>query len=151
MMELYDWKTWPGFFPVEFNPIPEREMAVVFEESNLRVFASPVRHLIPTIGLRIEVIATGKVLAYSCDTEPCPETVRLAHRADFLVHEATGEAQGHSSGSQAAEIAQESGAKSLYLIHYPTGDFNAQALVEAAQQKYPNPVFLARDFLELNL
>jgi ribonuclease BN (tRNA processing enzyme) len=67
------------------------------------------------------------------------------------VHEATGEAQGHSSASQAAEIAQESGAKSLYLIHYPTGDFNAQALVEAAQQKYPNPVFLARDFLELNL
>ena len=78
LMEAYDWASWPGFFPVEFCTIPSEELAPVLESSEFRIVASPVHHLIPNIGLRIDCLESGRSIAYSCDTEPCQEVVRLA-------------------------------------------------------------------------
>ena len=78
MMVDYDWETWPNFFPVHFNPVLNQEKALVMEDDEVKVLASPVHHLVPTIGLRIEFAQNKKVVAYSCDTEPCQEVVRLA-------------------------------------------------------------------------
>ncbi len=150
-MQDYDWDTWPNFYPVHFHELPSHEMAPVLENVEWRIYSSPVRHLIPTIGLRIEIKATQKVVAYSSDTGPCPEVVKLGEHADILIHEATGESTGHSSAAQAGEIALQAQAKALYLIHYQTGDFNAQALVEEACSRYNGPVALAEDFLTLDL
>lgn len=149
MMDLYGWDTWPGFFPVRLSPIPEEEMAVVLENDEWRIFASPVNHLIPNVGLRLEFVQSGKTLIYSSDTEPCPQVVRLARDADVLIHEATGSAQGHSSASQAGEIASQARAKRLYLIHYPTGEFMNENLITEAQRAFGGPVSLAEDFLVL--
>ena len=77
-----------------------------------------MKHLIPTIGLRME-FANGRIAAYSCDTEPCAAVMRLGYEADLLLHEAVGEARGHSSGAQAADIARQAEVKRLVLIHYP--------------------------------
>jgi ribonuclease Z len=149
MMDLYGWDAWPGFFPVRLSPIPEEEMAVVLENDEWRIFASPVNHLIPNVGLRLEFVQSGKTLIYSSDTEPCPQVVRLARDADVLIHEATGSAQGHSSASQAGEIASQARAKRLYLIHYPTGEFMNENLITEAQRAFGGPVSLAEDFLVL--
>ena len=46
-------------------------------------------------------------MAYSCDTEPCDEVIRLSEGVDVLIHEATGESLGHSSARQAGEIAKK--------------------------------------------
>jgi ribonuclease BN (tRNA processing enzyme) len=51
--------------------------------------------MVPNIGLRVEFKASGKVWAYSCDTEPCSEVVRLGRGADVLVHEVAGAGLGH--------------------------------------------------------
>jgi ribonuclease Z len=151
LMEMHGWNYWPGFFPVQLNRLPGEEMVAVLEDSEWRIFASPVMHLIPNIGLRIESIQSGKVLAYSCDTEPCAQVVRLAHQADILIHESAGFAQGHSDSSQAAEIAREAGANHLVLIHYPTGNFWDENMLSRATEHFGGPVDLAEDFMEIQL
>ncbi len=148
MMELFGWQNWPDFYPVHFHRVDESELAVVLETDEMRILASPVKHLIPTIGLRIEFIKAGKVVTYSCDTEPCPQVVRLAHNANVLIHEATGEQVGHSSPAQAAGIAKQAGAQALYLIHY-SPEADGDDLVRQARDGFTGPVRLAHDFMVL--
>lgn len=151
LMGFYDWSHWPNFFPVAFHRLPKEEMTLVLESDEFRIHASPVRHLLPTIGLRLTMLETGKALAYSCDTEPCPQVVELAAGADILIHETSGANPGHSSATQAAGIAREAAVKTLYLIHYPTWDFDARSLVEEARRIYPGTIILAEDFMTLEL
>ncbi|RME06841.1 MAG: MBL fold metallo-hydrolase [Anaerolineae bacterium] len=147
LMDAYGWQTWPDFFPVHFCEIAEQPLAPVVETEEFRLWASPVEHLIPTIGLRVEA-ADGGVLAYSCDTQPTPSVVELARGADVLIHEATGEAVGHSSARQAGEIAQEAAVRRLYLIHYDVRS-DPHALIPQARQTFQGEVALAEDFLRL--
>lgn len=147
IMELYEWHSWPGLYPVNFHEIPEREFSPVLATKTLRLFASPVKHIVPTIGLRFEFLMSRKVLAYSCDTEPCQAVERLAHQADLLIHEATGANNGHSSAAQAGKIASDTSAKKLALIHYATGSkADPLSLLEEARQTYTGEVMLADDF-----
>jgi ribonuclease Z len=150
MMGLYDWKSWPGFFQVNFFRLPASEMTSVIDDSEMKISASPVKHLIPTIGLRIDFHTSKKTFAYSCDTEPCPQVVRLALQADVLVHEATGPFLGHSSAGQAGEIAQQAGANLLILIHYPTDGSSRASLISEAQQNFSGKVRLAEDYLVID-
>jgi ribonuclease Z len=149
MMDLYGWGNWPGFFPVEFNRLPEQEMAPVQETDEWRIYASPVSHIIPSIGLRIELIASNKVLTYSGDTEPCKEMVNLAKDSNVLIHESTGASWGHSDAAQAGKIAKQAKARQLYLIHYANGKFRDENIVNRAAEAFGGPVSLAEDFLEL--
>ena len=147
LMGFYDWAQWPDFFPVSFRRLPEGEMIPVFEAREMRVLASTVRHLLPTIGLRIEFPQSNRSMAYSCDTEPCPEVVRLGYGSTLLIHEASGAYPGHSTAEQAGKIALEAEAQSLMLIHYP---FEAEdSLLAQARAVFPGPVTLAKDFTEL--
>lgn len=149
MMDFYDWSSWPNFYPVEFHRLEQQEMASLLDDSEFRIYASPVHHMVPAIGLRIEALRTGRVLAYSCDTEPCDEVVRLAQHADILIHEATGAFLGHASAVQAGEIASLAQVDSLYLIHYDPRSDNLQELIQAAGESFSGPVYLAQDFMRL--
>lgn len=149
MMTCFDWESWRDLFPVRFHILVENQMACVLESDELKIYSSPVNHLIPTIGLRIENLSSHKVVVYSCDTAPCPSVVDLARRANILIHEAAGEATGHTSASQAGEIATQAGAENLYLIHYNGDNQNVQTLVEQARRKFSEPVELAKDFMEI--
>jgi ribonuclease Z len=150
LMAMYSWESWPNFFPVAFHRLPEVEKTPLFTCEEFGVFSSPVRHLIPTIGLRFNFKSSQKALVYSCDTEPCMEVVRLADGADVLIHEAAGESTGHSSASQAGRIAAQAEVGKLYLIHYPTGEYANGNLVTEAQQYFQGDVDLATDFLSLD-
>jgi ribonuclease BN (tRNA processing enzyme) len=77
--------------------------------------------------------------------------VRLAHRADVLIHESAGAARGHSASFQAAQIARDAGAGHLYLIHYPTGKFWDENILTRATEHFSGPVDLAEDFMEIEL
>ena len=148
LMDFYDWSSWPNFFSISFFPIPEQEMSPVLENAEWRVFTSPVQHLIPTIGLRLEFLESNKSFAYSCDTEPCPQVSRLAEEVDVLIHESSGKPTfGHTSAAQAGEIAHNANAKSLYLIHYPTKI--ADSLPDQASKTFGGSVALAKDLMEL--
>lgn len=149
LMGFYDWANWPNFFPVAFHRLPLEEMTLVLENKEFRVYASPVSHLIPTIGLRIEFPETKKTIAYSCDTEPCPQVIRLAEGVDVLIHEATGASPGHSSAFQAGSIARQAEVGSLYLIHYRTREVDPRELIPEAREAFQGNVSLAEDFMEL--
>ncbi len=149
LMGFYGWSEWPNFFPVVFHRLPAQEMIPVLEGEEFRILAAPVQHFIPTIGLRIEFFKTGKILAYSCDTEPCPQVLHLAEGSDLLIHEATGPFPGHSSAAQAGKAASQVETGALYLIHYPTGQFSKGDPVAEARNEYAGPVIQAEDFMEI--
>ena len=150
LMEMYAWENWPNFFPVSFHRLPASENTLLLDCAEFTVKSSPVRHLIPTIGLRFEFKASQKVLAYSCDTEPCNEVVHLAEGADVLFHEASGASLGHSSAEQAGQIAAKAEVRKLYLIHYPTGEYTNGNLIAEARQHFHGEVGLATDFMTLD-
>jgi ribonuclease Z len=144
MMDLYDWRQWPGFYQLQFHDIPEEENQLVLEGDDLRVTGSPVRHLLPTMGMRFDFLQSGKTVAISSDTEPSEAVVRLAKNVDVLIHEATGASPGHSSAEQAGEVARLAGAKSLWLIHYTPGE-DTGALIDQARIHFKGPVHVAVD------
>ncbi len=150
LMGFYGWAEWPDFFPVAFYRLPAQEMTTVLDCPDFRIFSSPVRHLLPTIGLRFEFNRDKKAMAYSCDTEPCAQVIRLAEGADILIHESAGATIGHSSAAQAGEIASQAEVGKLYLIHYPTGKYANGDLVSEARQRYQGDVKLAEDFMTLD-
>jgi ribonuclease Z len=149
MMGLYNWSKWPEFYQVTFHRLPMKEMVSVMECDEFRILATPVQHFIPTIGLRIESKKTGKVVAYTCDTEPCPQVLRLADAVDVLIHEASGPLPGHSSASQAGATAKQADVGELFLIHYPTGQYGTGDLLTEARMEFNGPVTLAEDFASI--
>ncbi len=146
MMVSFSWHEWPNFFPVKFNRVSERSNAPVMENDDFRITSWPVQHFIPTVGLRIENKRNGKVLAYTCDTNPTASLYELGKDADILIHEAAGEGFGHSSARQAGETATRCKAKSLYLIHYWVWETDPMPLIEQARETYDGPVILCQDY-----
>jgi ribonuclease Z len=151
MMELFEWEAWKGMYPVYFNHIPESELAPVLSTPDFQIRSSPVEHLIPTLGLRIECQEGDFTLAYSSDTNPIEETVRLGSGADILIHEAAGDAPGHTTPAEAGEIAARADANELYLIHYSLqGETKAETLLAGAKKTFPRKVILAEDLMEID-
>lgn len=150
-MDFYDWQTWPGFFQVQFHDLPEEEGVQVLEREDFRVIASPVVHLIPTIGLRFESRPEGRAIVYSCDTEPCDALRNLAEGANVLLHEASGANPGHSTAAQAGELAQQAGVKRLLLIHYPLGEAIGRQMLAQAEVSFGASVALAKDLMTIDL
>jgi ribonuclease Z len=152
LMDLFDWSDWEKMYPVEFHCVARAELAEVVDTKEFIIKSSPVEHLIPTLGLRIEYPEGDFICAYSSDTSPIPETVGLAHAADVLIHEAAGPHFGHSTALQAGEIASLSGVRSLYLIHYGFhGGVSASSLLAEAKKTFPGEVCLAEDFMEIEM
>lgn len=151
MMELYEWWRWPNFFTVEYHRVDKVEDVVLLDFPDLRITAAPVRHLLPTLGLRLEFLPQGKVVTYSCDTEPDAAVVRLARGADVLIHEAAGASLGHSSAEQAGAIASEAGVQALYLVHYRPRSVggNPEALAVEAASQFNGQVTVAQDLMRI--
>ena len=59
LMGFYEWDQWPDFFPVVFHRLPAEKMTQALVSDQFRIFTSPVHHLIPALGLRIEERQTG--------------------------------------------------------------------------------------------
>ena len=151
MMGLYIWETWPNFFEVNFCRVEEAPMALLMDTDEVRVYASPVKHFIPNIGLRFELKKIAKSLAYSCDTQPCSSVFELSKNVDVLLHEAAGDFSGHSSASQAGDVARTTEVGELILIHYPTGPLASGDLIAQATRKFNGPIRLAYDFMKIDL
>lgn len=149
MMGFYHWENWPEFFPVAFHRLPERSGIKVLETEEVLIQSTPVQHLVPTVGLRIDPKSGDGAIAYSSDTEPCQAVVDLAQGAHLLLHEASGEALGHSSARQAGEIAERAGVDKLLLIHYPPEEAGEEKMLEDASSVFTGEVGLATDFMRI--
>lgn len=113
----------------------------------LRVTAVLMNHPVETYGFRIE--HDGQVLAYSADTGPTPELVRLALAADVLLCEASLldaadlPADLHLTARQAGTYAAQAGVGALVLTHLVAWNDPA-ATLEQAGAAFDGDLSLAR-------
>jgi ribonuclease Z len=147
LLELFSWKDWPGMYPVHFNVIPDDGMQGFITDSNCRIDALPVQHLVPTIGMRVE-LTCERVVTYSCDTEPCDNLRILAANADVLLMESAGPGKGHTSAEQAGMIAHEAGVKKLVLIHYENRA-DQTAMLNGAAKHFNGIIMPAKDMMSV--
>jgi ribonuclease Z len=106
----------------------------------------------------VEPPKKGLKIAYSGDTRPTEVLIEAAKGADILIHEATfddslaerAEENGHSTASQAAEVARAIGAGMLILTHISSRYPDEGVLLEQAETIFPN-TRVAEDLMELEL
>ncbi|MGZ4863468.1 MAG: ribonuclease Z [Halobacteriota archaeon] len=100
----------------------------------------------------------GRKIVYVGDTRPSDRVIQAAKNADLLIHEATLAADleeyaktvGHSTASEAAQIALEAQVLTLVLTHISSRYANTSQLLEEARLIFPN-TFVAEDLLELEI
>jgi ribonuclease Z len=149
MMDMYRWRKLPRPFPIAYHPVEYRARAKVFSHDEFRVRSSPVRHVVPALGVRVDVPSSGRSFVYSSDTEPCAGLTALARGAGLLIHEATGKGAGHSSAAQAAAVARDAGAGKLLLIHTdPYAD--RRRLLKQARAVFHGKVGIATDRMRVD-
>jgi ribonuclease Z len=98
----------------------------------------------------------GRKIVYTGDTKPSKEIVSMSHNADVLIHDSTYDDSltdkaaeyGHSTASQAAEVAKEANAKLLILTHISNRYRNEETLIEQAKSIFKNTI-VARDFMSI--
>jgi ribonuclease Z len=148
MMEMYRWRKLPAQFPIVYRPVEYRRRTRVLSNDEFRVHSSPVRHVVPAMGVRVDFLEDGRSFVYSADTEPSANLVELAGSAGLLIHEATGKGAGHSSAGQAASIARDAKVGKLLLIHTdPYAD--RKALLKQARAVFSGEVEIAVDRMEI--
>ena len=100
----------------------------------------------------------GRKIVYSGDTRPLEELTKIAESADLLIHEATFDDElrdraiedGHSTPSQAAEVAKEAKVKWLILTHISARYKDSSILLEQARKVFPH-TDVAEDFMKTDL
>jgi ribonuclease BN (tRNA processing enzyme) len=138
------------------------------------VRTAPMRHTAPALGYRLEIAAptpsgarrpagqppanwrglrgqpvTAPVnLAYSGDTDVCPEVVELGRAADLLILECSmpdeRKVAGHLTPSECGRIAREAGCRHLVLTHfYPV--FERDDIRRRVRRAFRGRLTLARD------
>jgi ribonuclease Z len=148
LLEVFHWDKWENMFPVIFNVVEELANVQLIKDESLVMTASPVLHSIPNMGVRVDLLDTGRSVVYSSDTAPCANLVELAAGVDVLIQEAAGLSKIHTSPEQAGQMAADAGVKRLVLIHYDAGRNAAEQIAEA-RIHFSGDVELAYDLMEI--
>ena len=100
----------------------------------------------------------GRKIVYTGDTKPSEDIIKLADKADLLIHEATfsdelqerAQKDKHSTPSQAAKVAKKAMVKKLVLTHISARYKDPNILLEQAKKIFPI-VSVAEDFMRINI
>jgi len=100
----------------------------------------------------------GRKLVFSGDTKPINEMINFAKNADVLIHEATFDSElkdlssdyGHTTASQAAEIAKKAYVDKLFLIHISPRYNENNVIEEDAKKIFKNSV-VPKDLYEFEI
>ena len=100
----------------------------------------------------------GRKIVISGDTKPYDKLINFSKDADVLIHDATFDSEfeeisseyGHSTASQAAEIAKKANVEKLFLTHISPRYLDHRVLEKDAKKIFKNS-FVARDFQEFNV
>jgi ribonuclease BN (tRNA processing enzyme)/UTP-glucose-1-phosphate uridylyltransferase len=127
------------------NHIGDKEWSIQWEK---------LTHTENSIGYRVTHKGTGKVWAYSGDTDYCEGILSLVHNADVAVLECSFPDQfkeaGHLTPSLAGQIAREGNIRHLVLSHfYPKCD--GEDIVAQCRRVYSGQITLARDYLRITI
>ena len=100
----------------------------------------------------------GRKIIYSGDTRPTERLAKMAEGADILIHEATFDdslveramEEGHSTASQAAEVAAAAHVDMLLLTHISSRYPDASVLLDQARSIFPDTK-VADDLMEVDI
>lgn len=91
----------------------------------------------------------GLSFAFVTDTRPTPALIELVHEADLLICESTygededqpkAELHGHMTVREAATLASQAGARTLWLTHFGAGMADPEAYRDMARSVFPSTV-----------
>ncbi len=135
--------------------LPEFTVGRGIDIGPFRAQTSLLPHWLPNAGIRLT--ASGRVLAYTGDTGPCPDVVDLARGADLLLAEASyvdqvpeDSRQYLTSARQAGQQARDADIRQLVLTHLLPGT-DAAAAQAAAAAGYDGEIGFATSGLVLDL
>ncbi len=137
---------------LRYHKVPEEKGTPVLDTEEFSLTASPVRHVVPTLALKITSKLNGKAVVYSADTGPCPEVLALARGAEILIHECSVSrpSRGHTTPAQAAQLARRAGVKKLVLVHFWPA-MNPEEIRRQAQEHFEGELVVAEDFTEVTV
>jgi ribonuclease Z len=100
----------------------------------------------------------GRRIVYSGDTRPCSNMINFSFRADVLIHESTFDdshqdkalENGHSTASEASQIAKSAQVRKLILTHISTRYRDTDLLEKEALKIFENPI-LAEDLMRIKV
>lgn len=139
---------------VKFLQIPIAKLKDIKEGAD---FVKPDGTIVPNERITSPADASASY-AYCSDTMFNPRVAESIKGVDVVYHEATYDsslkesavARGHSTATEAGEIAALANAKKLIIGHFSKRYTNVEALAEEARTKFPN-VIAARDGLKIEL
>lgn len=110
-------------------------------------------HPVPTLQMRIQ--AGGAAVAYSADTGPGSDLVKLGRGVDLMIAEATFQgsskpADHHLTASEAGEAASVAGAHRLMLTHI-LPDLDPTVSVREASRKFEGEIIVAEPGMEVEV
>ena len=145
-----EWLLEPNF-PFEIHELSQDQVKF----SNWSIKTIGVKHTQSAIAYRIES-EDGHSIAYSGDTDDCPEIIELAKRSDVLILECSfpddKKVKGHLTPSEAAKIAEKAECEHLILIHlYPPVEELEAEIKSECPKIYNGKISIARDYMKLNL
>jgi ribonuclease Z len=143
--------------PGKFHPIKAKELKIpIGRDWNKLQHGEPVKVDGQTItpDMVSDPPRPGRRIVYSGDTSPTHELTELARGADVLIHESTfmdelgerAEEDGHTTVTQAAELASKAGVTLLILTHISSRYANPDIILEEAKQVFEK-VIVAEDLL----
>jgi len=117
------------------------------------VEARPVEHGGAAHGLRIRA-PSGRVVAYSGDSDECLALVQLARGADLLIlecsHDDARKVDGHLSPAACGRIAAQAGVGALILTHFYPG-WDPESARAVVRRSWSGPLTLATDGLRVDV
>ncbi len=140
-------------YDIEFIEINKYDEVLSF--SNIKVYAYPLIHTVPTLGFTINI--GGKVkISYITDTRPLIELPEVVYDSYLLIHDATFSHNDlnlardhlHSTSIEAALTALKSRSKLLILYHISPRYKDSDTLVFEARRIFPH-TYLAKKFLRV--
>ncbi len=140
-------------YDIEFVEINKYDEVLNF--NNIKVYAYPLMHTVPTIGFTININNRVKV-SYITDTRPLNELPEIVYDTYLLIHDATfshtdlnlAKSHFHSTSVEAALTALKSRSKLLILYHISPRYKDQDKLVIEARRIFPH-TYLAKKFLRV--
>jgi ribonuclease BN (tRNA processing enzyme) len=153
------WVLDPGF-PLEIRELSDTPIEIERDDLWLEVEARPVVHSPEAVGYRLTLAASGReiVVAYTGDTEECPEAVDLARDVDLLIAECSvadeDQVRGHLTPRGVGRVAAAAAVRRLVATHfYPSAlALGTEEIERRIRETYARePVDLGVDGLSIDL
>jgi ribonuclease BN (tRNA processing enzyme) len=154
-----EWVLEPGF-PLEIREATDTPIELEREDSWIEIEALPVVHSPEAVGYRLTLATSGRevLVAYTGDTEECPEAVELARDVDLLIAECSvadeDRVRGHLTPRGVGRLSAAATARRLVVTHfYPSAlALGPEEIEHRIRESYARPpIDLGVDGLSIDL